>query len=68
MEEIDLSKKLYNVTGFSIDVFKAAATLAALPFELEPEFIPFVNDNGGTVGTYNDLVNKINGSEVSAPV
>ncbi|XP_017251960.1 glutamate receptor 2.1-like [Daucus carota subsp. sativus] len=49
--------KTYNVTGFSIDVFIAA--LDSLPFKIVPEFIPFVNDSGGSNGTYNDLVDKL---------
>ncbi|WOH01175.1 hypothetical protein DCAR_0520556 [Daucus carota subsp. sativus] len=61
VEEIDHTKKLYNVRGFSIDVFQAALLL--LPFKLEPEFIPFVNDSGGSNGTITDLVNKLHGTE-----
>ncbi|KAK1399848.1 Glutamate receptor [Heracleum sosnowskyi] len=53
--------KTYNVTGFCIDVFKAA--LDSLSFRLEPEFIPFVNDSGDSNGTYNDLVNKLKGAK-----
>ncbi|KAK1379909.1 Glutamate receptor [Heracleum sosnowskyi] len=56
VEEIGDTKK-YNVTGFSIDVFKAA--LDSLSFNLEAEFIPFVNDNGEMNGTYDDLVSKL---------
>lgn len=64
VQEIDAGRQIYNVTGFSIDVFKAV--LDALTFKVEPEFIPFVNASGGSNGTYDDLVNKLNGSEVSA--
>lgn len=56
VQEIGDSKK-YNVTGFSIDVFKAALT--SLPFELEPEFVPFLNDSGESAGSYHDLVNQL---------
>ncbi|KAL8103866.1 hypothetical protein AgCh_028165 [Apium graveolens] len=48
-----------NVTGFSIDVFIAA--LDVLPFKIEPEFFPFINDRGERNGTYNDLINKLSG-------
>ncbi|KAL8145213.1 glutamate receptor 2.3-like [Apium graveolens] len=60
VQEIGDTKK-YNVTGFSIDVFNAA--LDALPFKLEPEFIPFINDRGESNGTYNDLINKLSGTK-----
>ncbi|KAK1399845.1 Glutamate receptor [Heracleum sosnowskyi] len=55
--------KIYNVTGFSIDVFKAA--LDSLPFRLEPEFIPVLigSDSGGTNRTYDNLVNKLSGTK-----
>ncbi|XP_074368660.1 glutamate receptor 2.8-like isoform X2 [Apium graveolens] len=62
VQEIGNTKK-YNVTGFSIDVFKAA--LDTLPYRLEPEFVPFliVNDSGGPNRTYDDLVNKLRGTK-----
>ncbi|XP_074365279.1 glutamate receptor 2.5-like [Apium graveolens] len=60
VQEIDGRQK-YNVTGFSIDVFQAV--LDALPFKVEPEYIPFINATGGSNGTYDELVNKLNVSE-----
>ncbi|KAL6129128.1 hypothetical protein ACLB2K_072481 [Fragaria x ananassa] len=42
-----------DVTGFSIDVLKAAVDL--LPYALSYELIPFANPDGTMAGTYNDL-------------
>ncbi|KAK1399852.1 Glutamate receptor [Heracleum sosnowskyi] len=63
VQEIGDTKK-YNVTGFVIEVFKAVLH-ALSSFNLEPEFIPFVivNNSGGSNGTYDDLVNKLSGTE-----
>ncbi|KAK1399850.1 glutamate receptor 2.5-like [Heracleum sosnowskyi] len=63
VQEINGSKT-YDVTGFSIDVFKAALEL--LPVKHELEFFPFINASGGSNGTYDDLVSKLNGSETPA--
>lgn len=46
-----------NVTGFSIDVFKAAVEL--LPYDLPCEFIPFANSDGSSAGTYNQLCYQV---------
>ncbi|KAJ1380977.1 Solute-binding protein family 3/N-terminal domain of MltF [Sesbania bispinosa] len=46
-----------EVTGFSIDVFKAALEL--LPYALPYEFIPFAKANGESAGSYNELVSQV---------
>ncbi|PRQ56866.1 putative periplasmic binding protein-like I [Rosa chinensis] len=55
--EHDLETNTTHVTGFSIDVFKAA--IGALPYEVQYEFIPFEDANGNSAGTYNDLVYQV---------
>ncbi|XP_061997443.1 glutamate receptor 1.2-like [Rosa rugosa] len=55
--EHDLQTNTTHVTGFSIDVFKAA--IGALPYEVPYEFIPFEDANGNPAGTYNDLVYQV---------
>ncbi|KAM5565326.1 glutamate receptor 2.2 [Rosa sericea] len=45
------------VTGFSVDVFKAAVKL--LPYALSYEFIPFANSDGTSAGTYNELCYQV---------
>ncbi|KAF3434899.1 hypothetical protein FNV43_RR21986 [Rhamnella rubrinervis] len=51
------SNATYHVTGFCIDVFKAAVEL--LPYQIEYQFIPFVNACRLSAGTYNDLVHQV---------
>ncbi|KAM5585569.1 glutamate receptor 2.8 [Rosa sericea] len=46
-----------DVTGFSIDVFKAAVDL--LPYALPYELIPYAYPNGSSAGTYNDLIYQV---------
>ncbi|CBI17828.3 unnamed protein product, partial [Vitis vinifera] len=46
-----------SVSGFCIDVFKAA--VENLPYALTYEFIPFADSNGSSAGTYNDLVFQV---------
>ncbi|KAK9911417.1 hypothetical protein M0R45_035327 [Rubus argutus] len=53
----DPETKTTNVTGFSIEVFKAA--VGALPYEVQYKFIPFEDGNGNPAGTYNDLVYQV---------
>ncbi|KAL6216360.1 hypothetical protein ACLB2K_009583 [Fragaria x ananassa] len=54
----DPSTNTTDVTGFSIDVFKAAVEL--LPYALPYEFVPFTNPNGTNTGlTYNDLCDQV---------
>jgi ionotropic glutamate receptor len=45
------------VSGFTRDVF--VSVVEALPFPLPYEFIPFVNKNKQSAGTYNDLLDQI---------
>uniref|UniRef100_A0A6N2M112 Receptor ligand binding region domain-containing protein n=1 Tax=Salix viminalis TaxID=40686 RepID=A0A6N2M112_SALVM len=45
------------VSGFTLDVF--LSVVKALPFPLPYEFIPFVNKNKQSAGTYNDLLDQI---------
>ncbi|PQM41927.1 glutamate receptor 2.7 [Prunus yedoensis var. nudiflora] len=53
----NLSTNTTDVTGFSIDVFKAA--LEVLPYDLPFDFIPFAKPDGTSAGTYNDLVYQV---------
>ncbi|KAF7830388.1 glutamate receptor 2.7-like [Senna tora] len=53
----DLSTNTTQVTGFSIDVFKAV--LEVLPYALPYEFIPFAKPNGESAGNYNELVSQV---------
>ncbi|TQD75796.1 hypothetical protein C1H46_038693 [Malus baccata] len=53
----DSSTNKTDVTGFSIDVFKAAVKL--LPYDLPFELIPFAKPDGTSAGTYNDLVYEV---------
>ncbi|KAJ7958445.1 Glutamate receptor [Quillaja saponaria] len=50
----DLSANTTEVTGYSIDVFKAVVD--ALPYGVQYEFISFAKSNGESAGTYNDLI------------
>ncbi|BBG97145.1 glutamate receptor 2.2 [Prunus dulcis] len=52
----DLQGNRTYVTGFCIDVFKAA--IGALSYKVHYEFIPFQDANGHSAGTYNDLVDQ----------
>ncbi|KAK7311929.1 hypothetical protein RJT34_10405 [Clitoria ternatea] len=53
----DPSTNSTKVTGFCIDVFKAA--LEMLPYALPYEFIPYSSSNGEMAGTYDDLVSQV---------
>ncbi|XVE78216.1 hypothetical protein DITRI_Ditri13aG0126900 [Diplodiscus trichospermus] len=46
-----------NVTGFCIDVFKAA--VEGLNYQVQYEFTPFMDANGNMAGTYNDLIHQV---------
>ncbi|BFG18021.1 hypothetical protein CerSpe_042950 [Prunus speciosa] len=46
-----------DVTGFSIDVFKAAVELLA--FALPFDFIPFAKPDGTSAGSYDDLCYQV---------
>ena len=53
----DLQTGVVSVSGFCIDVFKAA--VENLPYALTYEFIPFDNSNGSSALTYTDLVFQV---------
>ncbi|KAH7544165.1 hypothetical protein JRO89_XS15G0120300 [Xanthoceras sorbifolium] len=53
----DLDNNVTTITGFCIDVFKAA--IRALPYEVDYEFIPFLNSSGENIGNYNELIYQI---------
>jgi ionotropic glutamate receptor len=53
----DPSTNITDVSGFSIDVFKAA--LEILPYALTYEFIPFAKPDGTTAGNNNDLCYQV---------
>ncbi|KAI7984630.1 Glutamate receptor 1.3 [Camellia lanceoleosa] len=55
--ERNLQTNATTVTGFCVDVFKAA--IEFLKYELPYEFIPFEDANGEMAGTYNDLVYQV---------
>ncbi|KAL5737984.1 hypothetical protein ACOSP7_030745 [Xanthoceras sorbifolium] len=55
--DCDLNNNVTTITGFCIDVFKAA--ISALPYEVDYEFIPFLNSSGENIGTYNGLIYQI---------
>ncbi|KAF3446140.1 hypothetical protein FNV43_RR11319 [Rhamnella rubrinervis] len=46
-----------NVTGYSIDVFKAV--LRELPYSLPHDFVPFAMPNGTSSGTYSEFVYQV---------
>ncbi|KAL6213750.1 hypothetical protein ACLB2K_013194 [Fragaria x ananassa] len=53
----DPTSNTTEVTGFSIDVFKAA--IEVLPYPLPYEFIPYEKPNGSVAATYNDLCYQV---------
>ncbi|XP_004292897.1 PREDICTED: glutamate receptor 2.7-like [Fragaria vesca subsp. vesca] len=54
---IDKTKNTTDVTGFSIDVFKAV--VEKLPYALPYDFIPFAKPDGTAAGTYNDMCYQV---------
>ncbi|XVE78211.1 hypothetical protein DITRI_Ditri13aG0126400 [Diplodiscus trichospermus] len=46
-----------TVTGFCIDVFKAA--MDGLSYQVQYEFIPFMDAHGKSAGTNNDLIHEV---------
>ncbi|OMO90595.1 Ionotropic glutamate receptor [Corchorus olitorius] len=46
-----------SVTGYSIDVFDAV--MAAMPYAVTYEYIPFATLDGKSAGTYNDLIFQV---------
>ncbi|GMN45603.1 hypothetical protein TIFTF001_014766 [Ficus carica] len=55
--KIDPSTNTAEVTGFSIDVFKAA--VEKLPYALPYDFIPFAKPNGSRAGTYDEMLSQV---------
>ncbi|XP_031122953.1 glutamate receptor 2.9-like [Ipomoea triloba] len=55
--EVDPSTNETKVAGFSIDVFQSV--LEQLPVQLDYEFLPFVNESGHSLGSYDDLLHKV---------
>ncbi|XVF81313.1 hypothetical protein PTKIN_Ptkin15bG0146100 [Pterospermum kingtungense] len=53
----DPSNNATNISGFCIEVFKAA--LQGLNYQVLYEFVPFVDANGNSAGTYNDLIYQV---------
>ncbi|XP_043710262.1 glutamate receptor 2.7-like [Telopea speciosissima] len=54
---IDPTTNAPIVTGYCIDVFNAV--IGELAYALPYEFIPFMNSDGTSAGTYNDLIYQI---------
>ncbi|XP_017238897.1 glutamate receptor 1.4 [Daucus carota subsp. sativus] len=55
--EYDIHSNTTRALGFCADVFEAA--LEALQYEVPIEYIPFVDANGESKGTYTDLLYQI---------
>jgi ionotropic glutamate receptor len=55
--KVEWHTDMLNISGFSYDVFNAVHD--ALPFPLPYEFIPFMNENRTSKGTYDDLLYQI---------
>ncbi|XP_031247129.1 glutamate receptor 1.2-like [Pistacia vera] len=57
----NLQSNVTSVTGFCIDVFKAAIEEVELELEIEVdyEFIPFLNATGENIGTYSELIDEV---------
>ncbi|KAF2313056.1 hypothetical protein GH714_008934 [Hevea brasiliensis] len=53
----DAGTKTTTVTGYCIDVFEAV--VKALPYALPYEYIPFAKPDGGSTGTYDDMVYQL---------
>ncbi|KAL5802818.1 hypothetical protein ACOSQ4_031123 [Xanthoceras sorbifolium] len=53
----DLDNNVTTITGFCIDVFKAV--IRALPYQVDYEFIPFLNSSGENNESYNVLIYQI---------
>ncbi|KAJ9179543.1 hypothetical protein P3X46_011319 [Hevea brasiliensis] len=46
-----------KVTGYCIDVFNAV--MDRLPYDVSYDYVPFVNSEGESAGTYNDLIYQV---------
>ncbi|XVF35720.1 hypothetical protein REPUB_Repub18cG0170500 [Reevesia pubescens] len=55
-----------SVTGYCIDVFDAV--MAAMPYAVTYEFIPFATPDGKSAGTYNDLIFQVYNGTYDAAV
>ncbi|KAJ0112917.1 hypothetical protein Patl1_03152 [Pistacia atlantica] len=57
----NLQSNVTSVTGFCIDVFKAAIEEVELEIEIEVdyEFIPFLDATGESIGTYSELIDEV---------
>ncbi|KAM7477578.1 hypothetical protein LguiA_025791 [Lonicera macranthoides] len=53
----DPSTNTVRVTGFCIDVFEAV--LAALPYDVPFDYIPFAKPDGSAAGSYDELVYQV---------
>ncbi|XP_042503710.1 glutamate receptor 2.7-like [Macadamia integrifolia] len=53
----DPSTKTMDITGYGIDVFKLV--IAALPYHVPYNLIPFQDENGASAGSYDDLVLQV---------
>lgn len=53
----DLSTNRTQVNGFSIEVFNAV--MDTMPYAVPFEFIPFVNPNWESAGSYNDMIYQV---------
>ncbi|XP_010671806.3 glutamate receptor 2.6 [Beta vulgaris subsp. vulgaris] len=56
----------YNFSGFSIEVFRAAAEIA-IP-SLEYELVPFINPDGTMKGTFDDMLDAVHNEEFDGAV
>ncbi|OMP07971.1 Ionotropic glutamate receptor [Corchorus olitorius] len=54
---VDPQTNKTTITGFCADVFKAA--IKTLDYEVNYDFIPFINAKGQMAGTYNDLLYQV---------
>ncbi|KAJ0111650.1 hypothetical protein Patl1_03149 [Pistacia atlantica] len=57
----NLQSDATSVTGFCIDIFKAAIEEVELELEIEVdyEFIPFLDATGESIGTYSELIDEV---------
>eukprot|EP00257_Ricinus_communis_P003352 XP_002515378.2 glutamate receptor 2.7 [Ricinus communis] len=62
----DPSTNTTTVRGYCIDVFDAV--VKALPYAVTYEYTPFVNPDGSSAGTYDDLVYQVYTGEFDAVV
>ncbi|KAI3725118.1 hypothetical protein L1987_64894 [Smallanthus sonchifolius] len=63
-EFVNINQQLKVEGGFSIAIF--CYTLHKLPFGVQPIFKPFINDKGESNGTYDQLLEQIEGKTCEA--